>query len=467
MRTGVCRHLAGRRHRTCAIGPYVSALAISPAYDVDGTVFVKTEGDEGAATAGRLYRSTVAGDSWQAIGEHDACDPNRLHTPVDELVFSPAYEDDRTLFATTGCGLSRSTDGGDNWRIIAFESIAACSSKDNPVFSTLAVSPTFESDRTLFAGIWAGGLCRSQDGGETWQTIGLPTPVLTPPDVVVGPAAVSALAISPTFATDKTLFAALTALTGHSIDIYRSIDAGDTWQAVAETGESLWFGSVALSPVFESDNTLFWTTSDELHRSTDAGGAWHLVFEGPSRGQLSTVAFSPAFESDNTMFRTEPDKLYRSTDAGDTWRQVTSRDGIGTALVVSPGFESDNTLFMGSGDGVYRSDDAGDTWKPVNRGISHTWMIDLALQMGILLILLQIVDLVVTRYVTGRRVATWAWKALWSVAPLGVGGILIGMASMYNATGLVILGVLVFAIVGAGFAVSRRAGESRQQTAGD
>jgi photosystem II stability/assembly factor-like uncharacterized protein len=74
---------------------------------------------------------------------------------------------DETIFAGTDSALYFSYNGGRAWRPLPFPEDAA------PILS-LAVSPDFAQDQTLFAGTEGNGLHRSQNRGQSWQKLDLP-----------------------------------------------------------------------------------------------------------------------------------------------------------------------------------------------------------------------------------------------------------------------------------------------------
>src|SRR5690606_2445865 len=67
---------------------------------------------------------------------------------------------------TAAGGLYRSRNGGRAWRE------SGIGLPDAPV-QALAVSPHFADDQTLFAGMEEHGVYWSQDGGESWLPLGL------------------------------------------------------------------------------------------------------------------------------------------------------------------------------------------------------------------------------------------------------------------------------------------------------
>jgi len=132
----------------------------------------------------------------------------------------------------------------------------------------MALSPDFATDQTLFVGALDGNLHRSDDGGLTWQTLGGGLPP--------GTVWVKALAISPQFARDDMLFAGL------DQGICKSTDRGRSWQAVntglpyRPDGGLAEVLALAISPDYATDQTLFAALFEHgVYKSTDGGSSWY------------------------------------------------------------------------------------------------------------------------------------------------------------------------------------------------
>lgn len=138
--------------------PFVSALAISPHYAEDGCVFAGTMEDG-------VFRSGDRGAHWAAWNF------GLLDLNVLSLAVSPDYARDQTLFVGTDSGIFRSTTGGRAWREVDAGPEGMRSTDFAPVLS-LAISPQYTVDGTLFAGSESQGLYRSSDRGRTWQRLG-------------------------------------------------------------------------------------------------------------------------------------------------------------------------------------------------------------------------------------------------------------------------------------------------------
>ncbi|RME44714.1 MAG: hypothetical protein D6796_11425, partial [Caldilineae bacterium] len=261
------------------------------------------------------------------------------------------------LFRVFGERLQRSTDGGQTWQAVGAGLPA------RSIFA-LAPSPDYRRDRTLFAAPAfygsGGGLYRSTDGGDTWRPV---TRGLT--DL-----SVSQIIVSPTFARDRTLFA-ITSNHG----LFRSTDGGDTWQSLAaayagNTG-SVQVASLALSPTFADDHLLLLGYST-LYRSTDGGETWQNLGL-----PAEPIAFSPTYTRDHLLFA---GGTWRSTDGGETWEpaaagRIVGAAGLAQNLQFSPAFATDRTMYLLADIGLelppllQRSTDAGRTWQTLLGGL--------------------------------------------------------------------------------------------------
>lgn len=92
--------------------PVVSALLLSPTFDSDGTVLAATIEDG-------IYRSETEGRHWQPANF------GLLDFGVYALAVSPDYTNDSTIYAGTESGIFISTNGGRAWRETPFPMDAA------------------------------------------------------------------------------------------------------------------------------------------------------------------------------------------------------------------------------------------------------------------------------------------------------------------------------------------------------
>jgi len=271
------------------------------------------------------------------------------------LAVSPDYVRDRTVFAGTGWGdVLRSEDGGDTWDTLD-------SGTKGTAILALAVSPNYASDRTLLAGTGTAGVFRSTDGGNTWEDVnkGIPNPK------------VPALAISPNYVADKTVFAG----TGGG-GVACSTDGGNTWKEMNRGLPRHSVEALVISPDYANDGTLFASIEgsgpfhDEdggVFRSTDRGETWEETNTGLRTPWVKAMAVSTNYANDATVFVGTESALFRSTDGGDTWEQITFGLCV-DALATSPIYSSDRTVFLSTMSTVSRSEDGGDSWVNLTAG---------------------------------------------------------------------------------------------------
>ncbi|MGL5942312.1 MAG: WD40/YVTN/BNR-like repeat-containing protein [Waterburya sp.] len=360
--------------------------------DNQGSLFMSGEPGESwrkLATlkdSGMIQAVAIAPDSetvWvgtSKVGVWQTVDNGVSFTPVNKglkdltimsLALSPNYQTDKTIIASTwDQGVFVSQDGGQNWqkqnRGLKKHSQADTALYQSPHFSDLSISQTYSQDGTLFlAGF--DGVFKSTNGGDSWRDV----------NIGKGATSIRTLAISPNYQQDGTI-AISTLFQG----VYLSRDRGKTWTAfnhglgfdrllkqnlIAEIGD-LFF-----SPNYSVDQTLLGSTWGGI--ATSQGKFWQQLRVPKSFRRDSYMVVSPNYDSDRTVYLvTLPGKILKSTDAG---KNFTNVGEIGTqaafipSFAISPNFATDQTLYMGNfSGGIYKSVDAGATWQTINNGLS-------------------------------------------------------------------------------------------------
>jgi len=278
-------------------------------------------------------------------------------TQVQDLVYSLAtpssFAQDGVCFAARFSGLYRSDDGGVNWHS-AYGSL----NLEAPLATTaVAVSPDFESDRSVFAGV-QGGIMHSVDGGESWHVAVLRSP----------PPLISTLAVSPNFTHDGTLFAGTV-----EDGVFRSADRGSRWSAWNFGLLDLSILCMAVSPDFADDETLFVGTESGVFRSTNGGRAWREVGFPVDFAPVLSLALSPGYAHDGILFAgTESYGLFRSGDRGNTWTRL-SKDVVTdtvNGIVLSPEFSTRPDVLVMLSTALLVSRDGGQSWSDWKAGLA-------------------------------------------------------------------------------------------------
>ena len=185
--------------------------------------------------------------------------------------------------------------------------------------------------------------------------------------------------------------------------VWKSIDAGSTWNVVFEDPGALSIGALALS---KSDPNVIYAGTGEanasatsgaffgngIYRSDDAGVTWqHMGLE--SSNHIARIVVDK--EDENRVFvavagllygKSEERGVYRSLDGGETWKRTlfVSDSTACIDLVMNPA--DDQVLFAatwerlrypffrsyaGLTSGVHRSTDGGNTWQRLTGGLPN------------------------------------------------------------------------------------------------
>jgi len=271
---------------------------------------------------------------------------------VYALAASPGFAQDGVCFAARQCGLFRSEDGGGTWRCV-YDSLNL---EGDLATTAVAVSPDFESDRSVFAGTQGAVLC-SVDGGENWRVTSLASP----------PPVVSTMVVSPSYIEDGKL------LIGTMEDgVFLSSDRGSHYHRWNFGLLDLNVLALAISPAFADDETLFVGTETGIFRSTNGGRAWREVSFPIDYAPVISLVLSPNYANDGILFAgTESSGLFRSDDRGQTWARI-GGDAVVDAvnvIVLSPEFPDTPSVLVALSAALLVSRDGGQSWGDWKKGL--------------------------------------------------------------------------------------------------
>jgi photosystem II stability/assembly factor-like uncharacterized protein len=348
----------------------IVGLDVSPDYQNDSTVAITTY-------LGGAYISHDQGVTWMTINQGLAKD-NWLKRTFKQILqdgyvarlfgiqFSPNYRQDKTIFSPSWTYFLRSTNTGQDWQKIPLTSNKP-SPLNRPTKYSIAVSPNFASDGTIYLGSMQGTgqdfMLKSTDGGLSFSVVGS-----------INGQSIVYLAISPDFATDKTLYA------GVHDGVYKTVDGGKTWQPTGHDIPSMpEENKLTISPNYKLDRTVFAGTAAGLFVTRDEGKSWRklAVNADTDRSYVDAVAISPNYQSDRTLIVSFRGKgLFKSVDGGTTFAQVgdnllnrnhslANMYGFWpptAPIQFSPAYARDQTIYGVSQTNLFKSTDGGNTW---------------------------------------------------------------------------------------------------------
>jgi photosystem II stability/assembly factor-like uncharacterized protein len=247
-------------------------------------------------------------------------------------------------------GVWKTTDFGHTWNPI-FDGQPKDAQPNDPQPSgsigALAVAPS--EPNTIYVGSGEGlrrpdlsignGIYKSTDAGRTWQHLGQRDGALRDAQQI------GSILVDPKDA-NRVFVAALGHPYGPNAErgVYRSLDGGQTWQRILYKDENV--GAIDL--VFDPRNSqvIFADMWASRRPPWTTGGS----YDGPGSG------------------------LYKSTDGGNHWRQITKGlpgeadklGRIGLAVSLSDPDRMYALVDARKRGGLYRSDDAGESWQLVN-----------------------------------------------------------------------------------------------------
>lgn len=251
----------------------------------------------------------------------------------------------------------------------------------------IVIHPT--DPNTIYAAISSGGVLRSTDGGTTWVPITDDLPVIT----------IGAIALDPQ--DPDVIYVGTGEANAHSFSwfgmgLYKSADAGVTWEYMGLEA-TRYIGRIVVDPIntdrvwVAGTGSLFGTNPERgIYRSLDAGETWDLVLAVTDSTSGIDVAIDPA--RPDTVFAAMWERvrgltyrrsagptsgIYRSYDGGDSWVELT--DGLPSGsdegrIGISVCASNTQVIYAIYADhpgyfaGVYKSQNGGDTWSRTNDG---------------------------------------------------------------------------------------------------
>jgi len=150
--------------------------------------------------------------------------------------------------------------------------------------------------------------------------------------------------------------------------VYRSDDAGGTWQA---SFEPMVVWSIVVPP--DSGTVLAATQARGVLRSTDLGQTWT-----GTPGWTETIHGLAASADGTVVYAGSDTMLYRSSDSGVSWQTLTAFAAAGQTMGIVLNPQNPNVIYVAQQDrGIHSTVDGGVTWTLNTAGLDDLYLVDL------------------------------------------------------------------------------------------
>jgi len=315
------------------------------------------------ATGGGVWKTGNAGISWENISDGffntvtigaisvAESDPNIIYVGTGE---SPI----RGVSTSHGDGVYKSTDAGETWQHLGLTATRQ--------ISKITVHPT--NPDIVYIGAqgspWAAtperGVYRSTDGGENWEKV-----LFIDDDTGVSFLSMDA-------SNPDVIYAGMwdhrrepwnVRSGGPGSGLYKTTDGGDSWKKLTEGLPDL-MGNTGITVSRANPNRL-WAMIEAVeggvYRSDDAGETWQYVNDDPGirdRGWYYTHIFADPVDEDTVYVLAA--SMVRSTDGGETFEGVRTPHGDNHDLWINP--KNNQWMVQGNDGGANVSFDGGQSW---------------------------------------------------------------------------------------------------------
>lgn len=213
--------------------------------------------------------------------------------------------------------------------------------------------------QTFWIGTPAGGLWKTVNGGQSWQTTTNHLPSI----------GISEIAIHPE--NPEILFVATgdnNGLDTYSAGVLKSVDGGNTWQPTGFTTgieQNIIVHEILIVPY--QPNKILITTNEGIYKSDDKGNNWEIIQHGNFRdmklhlSQRETIYFTG---EDNDI------GIYKSTDGGKTIKMLDVNVELARRIELAVTPVNPNVVYAvcshrhgGGFLAFYKSNDSGNTWQ--------------------------------------------------------------------------------------------------------
>lgn len=262
---------------------------------------------------------------------------------VRALAYDPSNPD-HVLLGTSAGQLYQSANGGTSWMRLRH-----LGTNDDYVLDNIAFDP--KDPNTIYVAAWSvetesGDLFRSRDAGHSWQIL-----------PYTRGKSIRALALAQTDSHILTI--------GALDGVFRSNDGGDNWVRISPEGhaEIKNIESIAVDP--RNPNIVYAGTWHLPWKTEDGGRTWHSIKKGVID---DSDVFSIIIDQKNptTVFASACSGIYKSVTSGELFQKIVGIPSTARrtrVLQLDP--VNSNVVYAGTTEGLWKTVDSGKTFARV------------------------------------------------------------------------------------------------------
>jgi photosystem II stability/assembly factor-like uncharacterized protein len=307
---------------------------------------------------GGVEKSTDYGSTW------NICSNGYTGAQIYDLTIDAI--DASVVYCTSREGPFKSTNGGKDWIGLGYGD-----AKGAAEWGAIQINP--KNSKTVILGRGSVNiLLKSNDCGYNWRNVLNVAPNKQSDYTIVTSISWSQSDTTVVFASFHFVWNRHQLTDSTGAGIYKSEDAGETWNAVNNGFEGTKKNVLTVEVHPKNSNIVFCSlTGEGIYRSIEGGTNWIKKNNGIINYHIKTFAFDPVDE--NTVYAgIENGGIFKSLDLGESWTQITrgmDQEASIRSIVINP----QNHLDIFAQDwfsGVYRSTDGGNHWDLFNKGLT-------------------------------------------------------------------------------------------------
>lgn len=319
------------------------------------------------ATGGGVWKSKDYGTTWNNVSDGFFKTPSIGAIAIDQkdpnIVYVGTGSDGIRSNVIEGNGMYKSNDGGKSWQHIGLKNAGLIGAveihpENHNIVYVAAIGKAFEANADR-------GIYKTTDGGETWQKVLYVSDKVGFSDLVFLPNNPEIL-YATAWKTKRKPWTIISGGESAEGGVYKSINGGKDWKKLTEGLPEGLIGKIDLA-VSSADSKILYAL---VEAPEDEGGVYKSEDQGMTFSLMSNqknLRSRPFYYTNIEVDPTNPDKVYvmatgyfRSDDGGKKWSKMSPPHGDNHAMWINP--ENPNLFIQANDGGANVTHNGGKTW---------------------------------------------------------------------------------------------------------